>query len=421
MKIIGNKKIYTVSEIDYIARQVLEEMLFWVEGEIFELSKNPDWAYCYLKLKDDYAVLPCVTGKDQLANFGENLVGQKILAFGNLTLYEPRGQFQFRIRQIENAGEGLIAKQLEALIKKLKAEGLFDESHKKPLPLYPKKVCLVTSAGSDAWNDFVTHSVSKYPIIQLSTADIRVQGKETIPNLLKILPKIDKKGFDVMVITRGGGSLEDLAAFNDEEVVRTIYSLTTPTVVAIGHESNESLAEWVADKRASTPTDAANVITLGYSRLEENLATIKSRLLIYSDRFMQTNMQKLDHFLYCLEQTKNKFKDLPHKLNTLQIILTKHERILIKDAIQRSDNAFKSILRYMQLNTSSKLEHLLALKNSLEILSPENTLKRGYSITYSKSGQIIKSVNAIVTGSYVGVKLSDGSFNASVKSKIKNG
>ncbi len=251
MKTEKYRKIYSVSEVNYFAKETLEQMELWVEGEVTTFKENPNWRFFYLDLKDDNALLPCVADGSVFANFdGPELVGQKILAFGFLSLYEPRGQYQFKIKSIEAIGEGILAKKLEQLIKKLKGEGLFDEQYKKEIPAYPKKVCVVTSAGSDAWNDFKRHTVDKFPIIDLRTTDVRVQGIKSVPQLLAVLPKVDRGGFDVVIITRGGGSLEDLAAFNDEGVARAIFKMKTPTVVAIGHEANESPAASVADRRA---------------------------------------------------------------------------------------------------------------------------------------------------------------------------
>ncbi|MBI3282885.1 exodeoxyribonuclease VII large subunit, partial [Candidatus Curtissbacteria bacterium] len=166
MKQVDGREIYTVSEINHLAKQMLEQMTFWIEGEISELKKHPSLSFYYLKLKDDKAVLPCISNGYIIENLGGNLVGQKILAYGNLSLYEPWGKYQFRIAGIEKAGEGLLQKQLEELIKKLRSEGLFDPKHKKAIPKYPKRVCIVTSEGSDAWNDFKKHTVDKFPIIE---------------------------------------------------------------------------------------------------------------------------------------------------------------------------------------------------------------------------------------------------------------
>lgn len=418
MKIDSNRKIYSVSEVNYFARQTLEQMEVWVEGEISTFKQNPNWRFYYLDLKDDTALLPCICDGSVFNGFvTEELVGQKILAHGFLTLYEPRGQYQLKILKIEAVGIGVLQKRLEELIKKLKGEGLFDTQYKKEIPAYPKKICVVTSLGSDAWNDFKRHTADKFPIIELSTADVRVQGSQSIPQLLKVLPKADIGGFDVIIITRGGGSLEDLAAFNDEEVARTIFKMKTPTIVAIGHEANESLAEWVADRRASTPTDAATIVTLGYTQVLEKLETLKLRLSTRSDRFFSENFQKLDMSFKQLIAMKSYFKDLPHRLNTLSESLKRHEKLRVADALDRANTAKKQIIKASRLFIQSHNLKLANLAKALTLLSPKNTLKRGYAIATGKSGKIIRSISAVVVGTPVAVKLTDGSFKSRVTSK----
>lgn len=398
MKTEKDRKIYSVSEVNYFAKQTLEQMELWVEGEVTSFKENPNWRFFYLDLKDDNALLPCVADGSVFADIQtQELLGQKILAYGFLSLYEPRGQYQFKIKKVEAIGEGVLQKKLEELVKKLKGEGLFDAEHKKEIPAYPKKVCVVTSLGSDAWNDFKRHTVDKFPLIDLVTADVRVQGSKSVRELLKVLPKVDKRGFDVIIITRGGGSLEDLAAFNDEAVARTIFKMKTPTVVAIGHEANESLAEWVADRRASTPTDAANIVTSGYVQIMEKLGYARMGLKSRADYFFSANFQRLDYNFRRLLQTKSYFKDLPHRLTIIAQAFVHHQKYLITDA-------------------STKLVNL---EKSLRILSPENTLSRGYSITTDIQGRVIKSVNHVVLGDIIGVKLARGSLTSQVKSKNK--
>ena len=395
MKQVEGRDIYSISEVNYIAKQTLEQLIFWVEGEVSTLRKNPSWNFYYLDLKDEKSSLPCITEGHVLNEFGEDLVGQKILAYGNLSLYEPFGKYQFRISHIEKAGEGLMQRQLEELIRKLKTEGLFDPQHKIEIPIYPKRVCLVTSVGSDAYNDFIRHSTDKFPIIELFTADIRVQGPQSIPNLLKVLPQVDKEDFDVIVITRGGGSIEDLAAFNNEKVARAIFKMKTPTIVAIGHEANESLAEWVADVRASTPTDAANIVTFGYVNVMQRLENLRTQLSTKTSYYFSTNFQNLDYIFLQLQQTKLTFKDLPSKLALLKENLKRHEKHLISDAAQT----------------------LSSLEKSLFLLSPENTLSRGYSITTDERGGVIRNITSVVVGNTIGVKLTGGSLKSTVTEK----
>lgn len=417
MQQIDGKQVYSVSEVNYAAKETLEQLEVWVIGEVSQVQQNPNWYYNYIKLIDENSVLPAICTREVLSQVAELVSGQKVVVFGFPTILNRKGEFKFKILRIEAVGAGLLQKQLEELVKKLKSEGLFDQQHKKTIPLYPKKVCLVTSHNSDAWNDFKKHSVDKFPIIELYTKDVRVQGAQSTAQLLKVLPSVDKMGFDVIVITRGGGSLEDLAAFNDEKVARAIYALKTPSVVAIGHEANESLAEWVADVRASTPTDAANIVTFGYNRVLEKLESQRQRLILKSRWFFTDNFQRLDQNFRQLQHMKSYFKDLPHQLAYLGKSLS-HSRQSILFGSQ-------TLLGELQVNLTRNLKTLYAInfqtlgsyEKSLRLLSPENTLKRGYAIASDKHGKVLRSTKSVVVDDLVGVRLVDGTLETTVKSK----
>lgn len=398
MQLVDGKKVFSPTEVNYFAKIRLEDMDFWVEGEVSECEQISTYSFYKLSIKDNKAILPCVVSGDILKVNPADLVGKKVLIYGNLTLWEARGWYQFRIYQLSESGAGIFQKNLDELIKKLLAEGLFDEKHKKPIPEFPAKICLVTSAGSAAFTDFKRHSADKFPILQLYTADVRVQGANSIPNLLKVLPLVDEKRFDVVVITRGGGSLEDLAAFNSEDVARTIFKMKTPTIVAIGHEHNQSLAEWVADKRASTPTDAANIVVSGYQNIVEKLEGYNRYLRSKLDHTLFTNIQSLSFLYNKLLSTKDLFIKLPSNLDQF--------RQLMQKGIENQLNKNKQ-----------KLE---AINISLRLLSPENTLSRGYAIATGDNGRVIRSVASVVVGARLGVKLSDGSIASRVLSKTKN-
>lgn len=417
MKTIDGKDIYSIAEVNYFAKQTLEQMIFWVEGEISSCRKNPNWNFYYLDLKDEKATLSAIAEGYMLDNLEGDPIGQKILAFGNLSLYEPFGKYQFKIARIEKFSEGLLQKQLELLIKKLKAEGLFDKKHKKEIPKYPQKICVVTSEGSDAWNDFRKHTVGQFPIIELYTADVRVQGPKSVPSLLKILPQVDKQGFDAVIITRGGGSIEDLAAFNDERVARAIFAMKTPTVVAIGHEANESLSEWVADTRASTPTDAAHIVVSGYQSLLTTLENFKYKLQANSSYYFSTNFQRLDYIYLQLQQTKLSFKDLPHRLASYKEALRRHEKYLVAEANAKVDELILKIQKELEVQIQNQNQNLHNLNRSLILLSPTNTLSRGYSITTNQKGRVIKKSRDVVVGETIRVKLTDGRITSRVTSK----
>ncbi len=420
MKTVDGRKIYSVSEVNFFAKETLEQMVVWVEGEVSSFKKNPNWSFYYLDLKDDKAIIPCITSGSVIDSLGQDILNQTVIAFGNLTLYEAAGKYQLRIQHIELAGGGQLYKKLEDLIKKLREEGLFDSRHKKEIPLYPKKICIVSSVGSNGWNDFKTHSVDKFPIIELYSADIRVQGPKSIPDLLKILPAVDNQGFDAIVITRGGGSIEDLIAFNDENVAKAIFNMKTPTVVAIGHEANESLAEWTADVRASTPTDAANIITRGWQGVLDKLDTINQKLLSKYAQVNDTNLQKLDSLFFRLSQEKVRIREYPHRLSSLWESLRRHEKVIVIDKLNEQHMLMQRLKKCADNQLMNSGTKLAQLQRALTLLSPENTLRRGYSITTDQKGNIVKSANNVVIGQTLDVKLSTGRLTTQVKSKSKS-
>ena len=420
MKQIGDKQVLSVSEVNAAAQETLELLTFWVEGEISSIQTNPNWYYAYINLKDENSLLPCFLEPKLLLNSQEIVIGQKVLIYGMLTLFK-KSEYKMRIFRLERTGEGVLQKQFEILYQKLKKEGLFGEKHKKTIPLYPKKVCLVTSKGSAGWNDFKTHTVDKFPTISLYSVNVQVEGAAAVKKLLKILPKIDNLGFDIIVITRGGGAQESLMeVFNNEALVRAIFKVKTPTVVAIGHEINISLTELVADKRASTPTDAASIVTQGYTHALEKLENLRYLLKSKSGYYFSTNFQRLDHAYLALGKSKIVFKDLPFRLSKTEESLKLHQRYLVENSNATLINLLGKLQEKAKQLTRANTQTLNNLYTRLVILSPKNTLRRGYSLTVDSKGKIIRSISPIVVGSDITVKLFDGSLFSTVKSKEKN-
>ncbi|MEK9146903.1 MAG: exodeoxyribonuclease VII large subunit [Patescibacteria group bacterium] len=419
MKQVKNRKIYTVSEVNHFAKQTLEQMVFWVEGEISSFEENPAWFNSFFTLSDDSNSLPCFLKPNLLQNVGKPYEGKKVMVYGRLTLFR-KNQYKLEAYSIEEAGVGILQKKFEELYKKLKSEGLFDEKNKKPIPTLPKKVCVVTSEGSAGWNDFKSHTIDIFSIIELYTADVRVEGPRAVAQLQDILPKIDKMGFDVIVITRGGGASETLLeVFNDERVTRTIFNMETPKIVAVGHELNVSLAELVADRRASTPTDAANIVTSGYREIQQKLDHYQFRLKTSLDRLFRETAQILDSVYFRLKLAKNTFKDMPYRLQVIRESLKRHEKHLIIDASTRVNELAKQIQKGFLFQIQSQNQKLQSLNRSLALLSWKNTLDRGYSIATDFQGKIIRTIANVVVGSTIGVRLSDGNLKSVVKSKSK--
>jgi len=417
MKKIDGHDIYSITEVNYFAKQTLEQMIFWVEGEISSIQKDPKWFNSFITIQDDANVLPCFMESSKFANYQDLKIGEKVLLYGILTLFK-KNEYKLKIFKIEQSGEGVLKKKFEELYKKLKAEKLFDERYKKEIPLYPKKVCVVTSEGSAGWNDFKTHTVDKFPVIELYTANISVGGVNAIKQLTESLPKLDRYKFDVIVITRGGGAEETLTeVFNDEKVTRSVFNLKTPIIVAVGHEINITFAELASDKRASTPTDAANIVVNGYSTILDKLSNVHFRLKSEAGNIFSNNSQLLDSIYFKINAMKTIFKDLPFRIQLAGESLKKHEKNLIYDADLKIEDLFLKTKMGLKLFIESKTRMLQNLNKSLEILSPTNTFSRGYSIATDQNGRILRSIEGVVVGDKIGVELTDGKLTSKVVGK----
>ncbi len=416
MKIIEGKKVYSVSEVNFFGKQTLEQLIISVEGEISSFQQNPAWFNTFFSLSDGIDIIECFISSQKFTNSGADFIGKKVIVNGRLTLFK-KNQYKMEAFSIKEEGDGLLQKRTEELFNKLKDEGLFDPEKKKEIPLYPVKVCIITSENSAGWKDFKTHTQDKFPLIELTTADVRVEGARAVSQLLEILPKVDSLNYDVIVITRGGGSQESLLeVFNNEQLVRKIFSLKTPKIVAIGHEINVSLCELVADKRASTPTDAANIVIAGFQNLLDKLDNFdfrfRKKLETYSYYF-----QHLDTLSFKLSQLKVNVREYPHQLSRLKEILTRHQKHLIFDAEQKIAELLARAKRQSSAIFDSKGQTLAGFNKSLSILSPQNVLSRGYSITTDSSGSVVRDIQSVVVGQQLGVKLARGSLATKILSK----
>lgn len=375
MKTVNSRKVYTVSEINYFAKETLEQLTAWVEGEISTYQTNPNWFYAFFTIKEETDNLSCFIEPSKIEGLEHFQIGKRVLVYGMLTLFK-KSEYKLKVLQIEEAGEGILEKQFKQLYEKLKKEGLFESKYKKKLPPYPKKLCVITSENSAGWNDFVRHTAEKFPVIELTTINVKVEGTQATQQLLAALGSIDAKNYDIVVITRGGGAKESLdSTFNDEQVVRAVFNLETPTVVAVGHEINTTLAELAADVRASTPTDAAAIITASWQTVLEKLNAIYKMLVAKKEKQIDFNIERLDYSYSRLLNVKNSFSHYQEKLENID--------------------------------------------HALNILSVQNTLNRGYSIATDKSNKILRSASSVGVGNLIRVKLARGSLVSNV-TNVKN-
>lgn len=400
MKLIKGRSIYSVSEVNSYARETLEKMTFWVEGEVSSFKEaNLHYRYVYFDLKDPQTgyKLPCILEPEIYQNLQFELGdGQKVLAQGSTTLWEKEAKFQMYIHQIEEFGEGILAAELEKLKRKLEIKGYFDPNHKIPLPAYPTNIAVITSKVANAWFDFKKHSIDMFEIIKLTFFDVMVQGPASSQQIVKSIKRADKMGFDAIVLVRGGGSLEDLASFNDERVADAIYLAKSCIVVGVGHEKDVTIAQLVADIAASTPLDAAKIITGDFVSLQEKLAQIQYQMERSMTNIISSNFQHLDILFNKLQRTHDKYLTFRRHLNFLKTSLSIAQNLLIRENVQKVQNLYDKLL----------------------ILSPEKTLQRGYSITYDQEGQIIKDAARIAIGANLLVKLAKGNLSSKVFAKI---
>ncbi len=394
------RKIYSVSQLNRIARVALENFAGWVHGEVSGLQKiKTKFGTFFLKfnLKDEVTqyILPVVAFSQVFETLDFELEnGLAIVIFGNLSLFENRGEYQFNAQAIELFGEGLLQKQRELRKRKLASEGLFSPDRKKPIPEYPERIGLITRFESDAWFDFKKNAIDKFPFLQLYYTDVFVQGKNAVADIVEGLKLLNEKDLDVIILTRGGGSQEDLAAFDSDEIVRAIAASKIPIISAIGHEKYETIADLVADAVVSTPTAAAKLVITKFEEFLAKAEHLESTIRSLAAKFYQTKLLEISLLEKEFEvDVKNfliqKFQILDNLENDLRVlpktILTEYKR---------------------------KLE---ILQRELELLSPRRILERGYSVTYKlKDGAILRDTKDVSLEDKIRVRLARGNLKAKV-------
>ncbi len=380
-------KIYSVSEFIDAANELLAFEV-WIEGEVsgFNISQNK-WVFFDLKDKEG-AKVGCFMGAWTLREAIED--GMKIRVRGVPKLYGKTGRFSITVQEIQLVGEGALHRAFELLKAKLEKEGLFAPERKRKLPRFPARLGLITSREAAAYTDFMRILNNRWSGLEINFFHTQVQGKEAAPQLVLAINYFNKEmpNLDVLVITRGGGGLDDLAAFNSEEVARAIFASKIPTLVGIGHERDETLSDYAADVRASTPSNAAE-------RLTPDRAEI---------------LASLEHCVHLLEQEMEmKIKNAQNRVHDAGIIFERSlgER---KRRLDAAKNNMIMLINRLIDKTTTRLDFMMrALKN----LNPENILDRGFSIVF-KNGKIIKDAGTVAPGDILNVKLSKGRVRSKV-------
>ncbi|VAW71043.1 Exodeoxyribonuclease VII large subunit [hydrothermal vent metagenome] len=440
------RTVYSVSELNSTVRRLLDSQfpLLWIEGEISNLAQ-PASGHIYFTLKDTKAQVRCAMfkGRRQLLNFKpEN--GQQVLIRAKAGLYEARGEFQLIAEHMEEAGDGALRRAFEILKARLTEEGLFDHSLKQPLPELPRCIGVITSATGAAIRDVLSVLKRRFPSIPVQIYPVAVQGKNAAPEISKALYRVSKsKNCDVILLVRGGGSLEDLWAFNEEQVARAIVLCDIPVVSGVGHETDVTIADFTADHRAATPSAAAELVspdqqTFSHriqsfqrqlirqmqnqlSYLNEQASWLQNRLKMQhpNNQLMQQNQQLDDLNLRLQSAFQSLLADKKHDLKySLQSLINSRPDQFIDYQKAQLEDLTGRLVYMSELSIENKRQQLANLSHTLQAISPLNTLCRGYSICRDATKKTIMSSKQLKKGDILLTQLNDGEITSKIE-KIK--
>jgi len=391
--------IMTVSELTALIEETLETSFgdVSVVGEISQLKRAAS-GHIYLTLKDEHAVLKAVIWRGVAAGVRFELEdGLEVFVRGNVDVYPPRGTYQLIIRQIEPRGLGALQLAFRQLMEKLRKEGLFRAEIKKPLPPFPARIGIVTSASGAAIKDMTNVIFRRFPLVELYLLPTRVQGEGAAEEIARAIRILNQKlpHLDLMIVGRGGGSLEDLWAFNEEVVARAIYDSRIPVVSAVGHEVDFSISDFVADVRAATPTEAGEIAVPDRQELLKGLRDTARRLALALEGMLERASQRLRGIA-----SSYGFR---------------RPEALLAEKIQRVDE----LLEQLKTTLSHRVELLKQTSGSmgsrLEALSPLNVLERGYSITFCEDGAVLREVEGLKEGDGISTRLFRGWISSQVR------
>lgn len=438
---LPERKIFTVSELTEQIKHLLEHEYpsVWVQGEISNFRSAPS-GHFYFTLKDEYAQVRCVMFKPQnrFLKFRPES-GLEVVAWGRVSVYSPRGEYQLILDTMEPRGIGSLMLAFEQLRDKLAAEGLFDEDRKKRLPPFPKTIGLVTSRKGAAVRDMIRIATRRSPGIHILLSSTSVQGDRAPDEIAEALERVTRAGdVDVIIIGRGGGAIEDLWAFNDEKVVRAVAACPLPIVSAVGHETDFTLTDFAADVRASTPSSAAEIVVTDRRELQESVLHLVARLrgsitniLDRCARATQETLKRLYDPRRKIEERRQRLDELTTRLG---LAVRRRLTILNREASATAERLRPEYLRkkiewgkeewgilFARLERSAHeclkeaRTNVASLTSRLEALSPLAVLSRGYSITMrSSTGAVVKEAASVETGEDVRIRLHRGELECVV-------
>lgn len=445
---MSSRSVLSPSQLNALARSVLEDSfaLVEVEGELSNLSR-PGSGHLYFSLKDRAAQVRCALFKPKSSWLRfKPADGMQVLARGRVTLYEPRGDYQLIVDSLEPAGEGALQRAFEDLKRRLAAEGLFDAERKQPLPRWVRRLGVLSSPRGAAIHDVLSVIARRFPLLEVELLPVPVQGDGAAAQIRALLERADRSGrYDALLLTRGGGSLEDLQAFNDEALARAIAACTTPIVCAVGHEIDFSIAEFVADLRAPTPSAAAEALTPDRGELLGRLRALRQQIERCERRRQQTVAQRLDQLFLRLQAQRpqarlrrdcERVAELSRRFRAAlaatvrerrqrvdqlaQRLRAQHPRLRLPLLQRRSIEAGRRLRPLLMLRLQRDSRAVTSLARALNAVSPLATLSRGYTILRDGSdGRVLRSVQGVEPGAALSALLVDGEIDVKVEAVRK--
>jgi len=430
------RHVLTPSTLNRLVRDLLGDALpmVWIEGELSNVAR-PASGHLYFTLKDSGAQVRCAMFKPKTASLRFRPVdGMQVLVRAKVGLYEPRGEFQLVAECMEPAGEGALQREFEQLKARLDAEGLFASARKRALPRFARRIGVITSATGAAVRDVLSVLARRWPLVDVEILPVPVQGREAPPAIVAMLRKASaSRRYDVLLLTRGGGSLEDLWAFNEESVARAIHASAVPVVSAVGHEIDFSIADFVADLRAPTPSAAAEMLVPDAATFGRHLRQLQQRLLTLQQRRLQAHSQRVDHLLARLQTQRPQARlardheRLIHlqrrltavlreqgqhrhiRLERLQArLLAQHPRArlpLLARRLAEQDLRLRRAIAHTLERDRTALRHA---RHALHAVSPLATLERGYAIVFDADGQVLRAARNAPPGTSLRARLAEG-------------
>lgn len=435
-----DREVLTVSQLNQRARHLLEDVFpqVWVEGEISNLAR-PASGHLYFTLKDSQAQVRCALFRQNALKVRQALRdGLAVKVRGKVSLFEGRGDYQMIADAVEPAGDGALRLAFEALKEKLAGEGLFATERKRPLPAHPQRVGIVTSPTGAVIRDIISVFRRRAPQVSLTLVPTAVQGREATAQIVRALALADAQGFDALILARGGGSLEDLWCFNEEVVARAVAACKTPIVSAVGHETDVSISDFVADVRAPTPSAAAELLAPDSSGLRQRLEGLERRLLLRMRQLIAHQHLRLDGLTRRLRHPGERLRQQAQRLDDLEMRL---QRALDRQVSQRREHLARletrlaaqhpgralgllrqrldalaaRLPRAMRETLGTRRLELQSQVQTLHAFSPLATLGRGYSILLDERGQAIRSASQTQPGQRLKARLGEGELEVRVE------